>query len=361
MVSTLRSLSNHYETLRIKPTASNEEISEAFSRQIRNARVRPDITVAQLAQISVAYETLRDSIRRRAYDASLGLNQAPKQDAPPPLTAEPRVATFIATSLREPAKPRETATRPQPDPVPQWPVPRGAAAAAPAADPPPRAEVAPKQRVELVLEPREERGRISIDRKQATIGAGFAGFVILALGLAWPQKQATAPELATAAPHAQAVTIGLPPATQAQDQSALPVQVPAAMAAATAQPLAATPGTETPPLPESDHALATETTGDQAAAQPAPAEAAPEQAAAVETPADATADSTPAATPAAAKLPLPEATIARTIERIGYACGSIVSSSTVSAGVFKIVCSSGDAYQAAPVGGRYRFHRWGSH
>jgi hypothetical protein len=29
------------------------------------------------------------------------------------------------------------------------------------------------------------------------------------------------------------------------------------------------------------------------------------------------------------------------------------------AGVFKVTCTSGDSYRAAPVRGRYRFSRWG--
>jgi len=59
----------------------------------------------------------------------------------------------------------------------------------------------------------------------------------------------------------------------------------------------------------------------------------------------------------------PLATIARTIQRIGYECGSVISASSIDGadGAFKITCSSGDAYRAALVGGRYHFRRWGSH
>ena len=75
------------------------------------------------------------------------------------------------------------------------------------------------------------------------------------------------------------------------------------------------------------------------------------------TPADST-----IVTAAAANLPLPNATVARTIERIGYSCGRIAASEPVdgaAAGVFKITCTSGDSYQATPVRGRYHFRRWG--
>jgi hypothetical protein len=102
----------------------------------------------------------------------------------------------------------------------------------------------------------------------------------------------------------------------------------------------------------------------------APASSPAAEVAAVEKPADPLAalpqqasaaadDSAPVAV-ADAKLPLPKATIARTIERIGYSCGTVASAATINAaaGVFKITCSSGDSYRAAPVGGRYHFRRW---
>jgi hypothetical protein len=63
----------------------------------------------------------------------------------------------------------------------------------------------------------------------------------------------------------------------------------------------------------------------------------------------------------AASLPLSDRTVARTIERIGYRCGQVVGTSHVegeASGVFKVVCSSGQSYQAKPVRGRYRFGRW---
>ena len=54
--------------------------------------------------------------------------------------------------------------------------------------------------------------------------------------------------------------------------------------------------------------------------------------------------------------------VARTIERIGYSCGQVASTSAVegAAGVYKVTCTSGQTYRAAPVHGRYRFRRWGS-
>jgi hypothetical protein len=53
--------------------------------------------------------------------------------------------------------------------------------------------------------------------------------------------------------------------------------------------------------------------------------------------------------------------VARTIERIGYACGDVASTARVEGeapGVFKVTCTSGQSYRAAPVRGRYHFRRW---
>jgi hypothetical protein len=63
-----------------------------------------------------------------------------------------------------------------------------------------------------------------------------------------------------------------------------------------------------------------------------------------------------------AKLPLPDATVARTIGRIGYGCGQVASTIPMDGeapGTFKVTCTSGDSYRAAPVNGRYRFRRLG--
>jgi hypothetical protein len=64
------------------------------------------------------------------------------------------------------------------------------------------------------------------------------------------------------------------------------------------------------------------------------------------------------AQPVAASLPLPDAVVARTIERIGYSCGKVTGAvAGASPGVYQVTCSSGDTYQATPVHGRYRFRR----
>jgi hypothetical protein len=336
MASTVRSLYNHYDILRVPAAASGDEIVEAFAAEMRAARLRPDIPVARLAELSVAYETLRDPAKRRAYDNSLGLNRAAKPETPRPLApAESRVASFIASSLRDPVKPMEA--RAAPDPLPE---PAPAPETEPVTQAPAR-EAAPPPPEGLL-----------IDRNRATIGAGVAGLAILALAVSTPEKRPDALPGPTQA--AQAVTIGLPPAVPLQDYVVPPEAAPASA------------GQDTPvPKPEPQPARAAAPKVHEAPASPLAAEVA-----AVEKPADPLAalpqqasaaadDSAPVAV-ADAKLPLPKATIARTIERIGYSCGTVASAATINAaaGVFKITCSSGDSYRAAPVGGRYHFRRW---
>ena len=59
-------------------------------------------------------------------------------------------------------------------------------------------------------------------------------------------------------------------------------------------------------------------------------------------------------------MPLSDATVARTIQRIGYSCGKVSSTSAGDgAGVFTVTCTSGQAFQARPVRGRYHFRRLG--
>ena len=373
---------DHYATLEVAPSASSDEIVQAFSSQMRSARVRPDISVIRLAQLSVAYETLRDPEKRRAYDDSLGLNAKPA--IAPPIAgatllerlnrvadvkpnfelparpkvvtqgdAESRVAAFIAASVREPVK------RPEPQPPTHFSPP-------PASSPPAESEARPRAPVTEEA-PAIERRRPSIGRREATLGAGAAGFAIVALALAVPQAANPDRIAARAAQPQAALTIPLP--AVAADQEV-----------AVARPAATTP--PAPPSSQAPHAVPAPTEGtaaptpldDQLAAEPLSAQPAeppavdsPSTQAAADTASVPAADAAPAdtaqVTAAKARLPLPGATIARTIQRIGYGCGSVISTSAVEGadGVFKVTCSSGDSYRAAPVGGRYHFRRWVSH
>jgi hypothetical protein len=366
MATSVDSLSNHYDTLRVAPTATSNEIAEAFAAQMRVVRIRPDMTVARIAQLSLAYETLRDPAKRRAYDNKLGLDRQvpatpPKPKAAPYVVgaygpsrvtyvpsasarkqepvrsnapAEPRVAAFIAASLREPP-PRD----PLADPAP---------AAAPRHEParPPEA---------MVFTPSPEAAMPSIDRHVASIAAGVVGLGALALAVSLPMTNADS-LTTSAAPAQQGVTVGLPPATPVQDYVVPSQAAPVAAAAEQrAEPKS------TPVKTETQAAL--ETSPDKNSAEQATTETPPVQIAARQAPAVKTATASPEPAPAVtdAKMPLPNATIARTIERIGYSCGTVSNIvADAGPGAFKVICSSGDSYRAAPIGGRYHFHRLGN-
>lgn len=62
----------------------------------------------------------------------------------------------------------------------------------------------------------------------------------------------------------------------------------------------------------------------------------------------------------AGRPPLGDAEIARTIDRIGFSCGRVVSSEAVASaqGVYKINCSSGEAYQGTTKQGHLFFRPW---
>ena len=66
--------------------------------------------------------------------------------------------------------------------------------------------------------------------------------------------------------------------------------------------------------------------------------------------------------PVGERPPLPDATIARTIDRIGYRCGAVRSAARVeqSGGspVYRISCASGETYRGTNRGGRMYFRPW---
>ena len=75
MVSSVRSRPNHYEVLGLSPAASQDEIAGAFAKAMGMFGTRP---VALAAQLSAAFETLRNPTKRRAYDSALGLRPEPQ-------------------------------------------------------------------------------------------------------------------------------------------------------------------------------------------------------------------------------------------------------------------------------------------
>ena len=80
MSSTVKSRPNHYEVLGLTPAATGDEIAQAFARELGLLRPRP---FGSLAEVTVAYETLRDRIKREAYDISLGLKPKPPGPSKP--------------------------------------------------------------------------------------------------------------------------------------------------------------------------------------------------------------------------------------------------------------------------------------
>jgi protein TonB len=109
LISSVKSRPNHYETLGLTPTASGDDIAEAFatksSKHIADPRAtEPDMR--ELArQIRIAHETLRDPVRRRAYDDSLGLTSEAEPHRPEE-PAEPSAVPFMAAPPPKPAKQR---------------------------------------------------------------------------------------------------------------------------------------------------------------------------------------------------------------------------------------------------------------
>src|SRR3954468_12520794 len=128
MVSAVKTRPRYYEVLGITPTASSDEVAAAFARELSRPRA-----FGGIAEVSIAYQALRDPTRRAAYDASLGLKPTVGRAAerrvtdsltqpaghldPQPRSqpsAEARTASFIASSLRQPAE-REVRHAPTPD------------------------------------------------------------------------------------------------------------------------------------------------------------------------------------------------------------------------------------------------------
>jgi curved DNA-binding protein CbpA len=341
MVSTVSSRPNHYEVLGLGPDASSDEITAAFAREVTLFRPRP---LGGLAQVSIAYETLRDPARRRAYDASLGLRREPAPSPAGPRDRVPGPSPASANLIERLAR----------DSLPPEPKEKIASfmAASPRPEPPRQPE--PVERIRLepqfssdrapLRRARADRAPMKWNRQGLAAGAliGSAALLGAWVGLeAGNDNQSERPE--------RTVTTKLPPAT------ALPIATASLSASAPAmaearperQARATVRRIERARPPLQIHQP--EVQRPDAAQLAQSLVAAPEQAVAESQSVEAT----------AAKLPLPNSVIARTIGRIGYACGQVASTTAVegATGVFKVTCTSGHSYRAAPVRGRYRFKR----
>ena len=381
MASITSSRPTHYETLGISPHATSDEIARAYAREILKPRA-----FGGLAQVGIAFATLKDAAKRRAYDEAIGI--APKPEPKPlhaswswsvhvPAPSRPSVETVppaqpgmapppVSTPARQPEPPPSesliTASLRQladPAPIQQVRSPHRAPL-----DPPPPAAPLPEVHPAIDALPLASEAAAIDWRRPALIG----GALLLAATLAgaWAGTAVRDPDqpLEYGAP----ATVARPAARASANRSA-PADEPVAPAAAEEKPIAlaqlpARAGQQRPappersavprpiPLtPQEEQELAGGAFAASAASQ------APDAAAAMtETQAAAAAQQA-----SAARMPWSDATVARTIGRIGYACGSVASITAVDggAGVFKVTCTSGQSYQARPVRGRYHFRRWG--
>lgn len=408
MDSSVKSRPNYYETLGLKPGASDDEITQAFTKRMSLSGLRP---VGGAAQVCVAYETLRDPARRREHDRALGLapKAEPRQWAIPslkprwepfiaapvaeaakpsrsePATApephapkrepepeashqeaataagglEPRTASFIAEALRELAKPIGEESRPEspleltePCPAPSEPdVVAASEQPNPVAIEPDIREVLANPSMPYGRSYYRERRRFDWKRPALAVGGLMvaAGAVGIAAGLSSSRNgEGTAQT-------APAVTVALPSATERADLSApVPAATETALGTQPQLPVEAeAPRSATVDAPPRQARGSTEKAISDAKVETAAADSRP-----VDTAADPLAPIPSAADTAKASLPLPNNVVARTIERIGYSCGDVTSTTPVDGGVFKVTCSSGQSYRAAPVNGRYHFRRW---
>lgn len=369
MVSTVKTRPTHYEVLGLTPEASSEEIAQAFARELRGPR-----PFGSLAGITVAFETLRDPARRAAYDASLApkpepeplkpmlrapadwapfvarpeVTELPRIPSPPrrPVPAEPhplldrldsRRAAAPAAVMREPLRPQ-----------PREPEPAAHAAPAPQPEPQPSGDDPIEQErrdahraLHFFEEEGTQDGFTGSNRWKLPVIAGIG--LTLAIGIgAWTgvnaggEDQADQPKRFATLKIASAKPAPAP--APEPDVDASEEVVPASASRRKTAP--AEPRAATDRLLEAAVAKQAEIKASLAADGILEAEP-------------------PAVETASAKLPLPNAVIARTIGRIGYPCGSVASASPLGGGAYKVTCTSGHSYRAAPVKGRYRFRRLG--
>lgn len=388
MVTAVRSRPSHYETLGVTPGASDDEIRRAFARMMGLFGAHP---VVAAASVSAAFEVLRNPDKRRAYDRALGLRPEPSSGhwkvagvrwsspgltgkpwsppakpeavesdaaAPPEPTAdamqappaEPRLASFISSSLRDLARP--VAPEVASDVAPQI-APQPEELKTTSADLGPDVPMAPRMDAQMWIdaEPR------ALDLKRpALIGLGAviaAGLIGAIAGASADDRDQQPP------PPKRGVTVALPDAAS---------QVEAVAAAPAPVANVAARQSERPGRAEAIVKDQRPARQQVAALSAQPAELSQLAESALPAPGLAGAENVQSEPETAvpkfveAKLPLPNNVIARTIARIGYPCGSVVSTTSVEgagAGVYKVACSSGQTYQATPVRGRYRFRRAG--
>ena len=337
MDSTLCMRRNHYETLGLEPTASDGEVRESFARAMRLPH-HP----AELSQLGIAFDTLANRTKRRAYDEALGLIPEPKPRAAPSVISLRMTANFggMGAASLAPQKP------PAASPVREQPIERISAPE----DRPKEltsddAAVQPEAPIPEFLTAGSTPKRNARVRNQWVVNWKYPTFAFgtLILGAAlvgaWAGAHAEDSGEKAAAPT---MVVALPPAKGIPATREVP-----ATSNSSGEPEFVSPAV----IERARQRIRTKVSVNRRAGAPAP-----------ETPA---ADVGEAAAPepgaVAAKLPLPNALIVRTIERIGYACGGVAAVAPIDGdepGTYKVTCTSGQSYQARPVHGRYHFKRW---
>jgi hypothetical protein len=345
--------------LGVTPAASGAEIARAFTRKMSAFAARP---LAAVAQLSIAFETLRDPERRRAYDASLRPPPPPSPPSQPAYTVRwnsgPFMAAAVAVPPARPARPeRRSEAAAEPKPFIASPEPVSTQAPEPPSEPAPHAQEQQQPRPEPFVEQQRaiqraiERGPAAqpeesptgLNRTAMAIGGVVLGVGVLGAVAGWSAGLVDQPQPAEAR-----VTVALPrakPLTTAAAAEPAPAwmveQARPQRPRSTAAPRIEQRPTAPRPLPleelQAETSQSAQDQGGPAVAQAQPAAIVP------------------------ASLSLPNPVIARTIGRIGYPCGEVASTTAVDGGrgVFKVTCTSGHSYQAALVRGRYHFRRWG--
>lgn len=358
--STVRQKPNYYEMLGLTPTAASDEIAKAFAKA--TSVFRPHVFGA-ITEACIAYETLRNPAKRRAYDASLGLRPEPRlpisstrpQEAPSspnPVSPYPVERSAVGVAARQPSNPNPRDSFPSAVPKPEL-LDRPEIAAKPRLEPQIGGEVSRH----LALEQHLGVEVSPIDWKRTGMAAGAvagAACFLGALGGWWSSSDIDEPQ-------------------QPQDAVSVPLPLTKPLAAAEVPPPApASTVIEARPRPKRAAIAAEQVVGaptlpksisaDEQPLESPTQESRPDQIE-LDSPAnEQTAPETPVNSTATASMPLPKTVIARTIERIGYACGGVASTTPVEGeapGVFKVTCASGQSYQAKPIKGRYHFRRWG--
>lgn len=367
MVGSVRQRSNHYQTLGIAPAASDEQIAEAFARKMNVFRWHP---AGAAAEVWIAYETLRDRIKRADYDRALGLAPKPQREWTMAVTREqwtPFVAPVAPKMVSKPAREPEPRSEPPVDPrlesiaatLRELSKP-AAVERSPDPAPEPREHWRPDDGVEPLIErilavDHAEKARLRAakvrgpDWRKPLIAVGglllCAGLIGAYAGLSVSDHEGSAQaETAAKAPKQ---------ATSRQAAAAIPQSAPAPI---TFEPLAQRPVRAAAAHLKPKHIVSRQQVRQ---AQPITSEATDTQSGAVPSDPSPSADPLAPESVASANLPIPNKVVARTIDRIGYSCGDVSSSAAVdgSPGAFDVTCSSGQSFRATRVHGRYHFRR----